>query len=124
MKSLASGRIACAQTILKPWGYEKIFAHTEKYAGKILHINPGHRLSKQYHEIKDETIFILSGVLRLYVNDVEIAHVMSEGQCIRLYPNTIHRFEAPDSGDAVILLEVSTSELDDVVRIEDDYDRK
>ena len=124
MKEISSGKIASAQTVLKPWGYEKIFAHTEKYAGKILHINPGHRLSKQYHKTKDETIFVLSGVLSLYMNGTEVAHVMGEGQCVRLYPGIIHRFEAPESGEAVTLLEVSTSELDDVIRIEDDYGRK
>tara|TARA_R110000744_G_scaffold63869_7_gene131413 strand:- start:1479 stop:1853 length:375 start_codon:yes stop_codon:yes gene_type:complete len=124
MKDLASGRIASVQTTLKPWGYEKIFANTEKYAGKIVCINPGHRLSKQYHKTKDVTIFVLSGILRIYINDVEISHVMSEGQCVRICPGTIHRFEAPENGVGVTLLEASTSELFDVVRIEDDYGRK
>ena len=70
------------------------------------------------------TIFVLSGILRIYINDVEISHVMSEGQCVRICPGTIHRFEAPENGVGVTLLEASTSELFDVVRIEDDYGRK
>ena len=113
-----------AKIILKPWGHEKIFAHTEKYVGKILHINSGHRLSKQYHEIKDETIFVLSGVLKVYINDIETEHILTEGQSLRIFPGMIHRFESPKRFDTpAILLEVSTPELDDVVRLKDDYER-
>jgi len=110
--------------ILKPWGHEKIFAHTKKYVGKILHINPGHRLSKQYHEIKDETIFVLSGVLKAYINDAETEYILTEGQSLRVFPGMIHRFESSEDVDLpTILLEVSTPELDDVVRLKDDYER-
>ena len=109
--------------VKKPWGYEKIWAHTDKYVGKIISINPGHRLSKQYHQVKDETIHILSGVLRVYMNDLEFMHMMYEGDCLHIEPGTIHRFEAPEGYAPVVLLEASTPELDDVVRIEDDYDR-
>ena len=112
-----------AKIVSKPWGHERIFAHTDKYVGKVLHIDPGHRLSKQYHEIKDETIFVLSGTLEAYLGDEESKHIMTEGQCLRVPPKTIHRFEAPKGGEPVVLLEVSTPELDDVVRLEDDYER-
>ena len=122
-RELGSGKIASAEVILKPWGWEKLWAHTDKYVGKILHINPGHRLSKQYHNVKDETIFVMSGVLKLYTTEHEIEHTMSEGMSCRIQPNTIHRFEAPEGGEPVVLLEASTPELDDVVRLEDDYNR-
>jgi len=115
--------LGIAKVVPKPWGHERIFAHTDKYVGKILHIDPGHRLSKQYHEIKDETIFVFSGVLEAYVGDEETRHIMIEGQFLRIRPGTIHRFEAPKSGEPVVLLEVSTPELDDVVRLKDDYER-
>lgn len=124
MKDLASGRIVTAQTILTPWGYEKILAKAGTYAGKIIHINAGHRLSKKYHKTRDKTVFVLSGVLSLSINDVEISHVMSDGQCVRIAPGMIHRFEAPKNGLPVVLLEISTPELEDVVRLQDDYDRK
>ena len=121
--SLYKGKITNAETILKPWGWEKLWAYSDNYVGKILHINPGHRLSLQYHEVKDETIHVLSGVLLLYMNEFQIEHTLSAGMSVRIHPNTIHRFEAPADGDPVVLLEASTPELDDVVRIEDDYNR-
>ena len=112
-----------AEVILKPWGWEKIWAHTDKYVGKILHINPGHRLSLQYHEVKDETIHVLSGILKVYSTKLQIEHTMSEGMSWHITPGQIHRFEAPEGGEPVVLLEVSTPELDDVVRLKDDYNR-
>jgi len=120
---LYSGKITNAETILKPWGWEKLWAFSDKYVGKILHINPGHRLSLQYHEVKDETIHVLSGVLKLYMNRYQVEHTLSAGMSLRIQPNTIHRFEAPEDGEPVVLLEASTPELDDVVRLEDDYNR-
>tara|TARA_R100000808_G_C2035391_1_gene77349 strand:- start:57 stop:449 length:393 start_codon:yes stop_codon:yes gene_type:complete len=120
---LYEGKIANAEVILKPWGWEKIWAHTDKYVGKILHINPGHRLSVQYHEVKDETIHVLSGILLLYTTKLQVEHTLSAGMSLRIFPGDIHRFEAPANGEPVVLLEASTPELDDVVRIEDDYDR-
>ena len=112
-----------AQVIIKPWGWEKVWAHTEKYVGKILHINPGHRLSVQYHEVKDETIHVLSGILMLYTTEFQIEHTLTPGMSLRIKPGQIHRFEALLGGDPVVLLEASTPELDDVVRLEDDYSR-
>ena len=120
---LYEGKITNAGVTLKPWGWEKIWAFSDNYVGKILHINPGHRLSLQYHETKDETIHVLSGVLLLYLNKFQIKHTLSAGQSLRIPPKTIHRFEAPANGEPAVLLEASTPELNDVIRLEDDYDR-
>tara|TARA_B100000424_G_C22945012_1_gene502923 strand:+ start:5521 stop:5868 length:348 start_codon:yes stop_codon:yes gene_type:complete len=112
-----------SKRIEKPWGYEDIFAHTSYYVGKILFINKGHRLSRQYHEVKDETIYVISGALELQVGRQDNCTVLklSEGESFHVTPGTVHRFCAP-YGD-VKLMEVSTPELDDVVRLEDDYGR-
>ncbi|HTO86470.1 MAG TPA: cupin domain-containing protein [Thermoanaerobaculia bacterium] len=106
----------------KPWGHELVFAETERYAGKILHIDPGHRLSLQYHERKDETLYVLSGEVYL---SVEVDSVMRElklqpGESYRIRPGVRHRLRA----EAVCeLVEVSSPELSDVVRLEDAYGR-
>ena len=107
----------------KPWGHEIRWAVNDKYLGKILHISRGHQLSRQYHEVKDETIYVLSGVLVLELGKDPIEKkILSEGESYRITPNTIHRFIAPP--DCVVdLIEVSTPEIDDVVRVEDDYGR-
>jgi mannose-6-phosphate isomerase-like protein (cupin superfamily) len=108
----------------KPWGHEIIWAETAAYVGKLLVIEPGHRLSLQYHEIKDESILVQEGILRLHLEDdtgamgVEDLHV---GEHRHVAPMRIHRFEALDA--RVQLIEVSTPELDDVVRVEDDFGR-
>ena len=112
--------------IEKPWGYEEIWAQTEDYVGKILHINEGHRLSLQYHQEKEETIRVLSGVLEVVYSsrrDGELkTHIMREGEYFHIYPLMIHRFCASQGTD-VDLVEVSTNYLEDVERIEDDYSR-
>ena len=107
----------------KPWGHELIWAETEHYVGKILHIRAGHALSLQYHERKDETIHVLRGTLRFVagpsadaVEDVQLA----EGDSFRVTPGTVHRMIAVTDTD---LLEASTVHLDDVVRLEDRYGR-
>lgn len=109
----------------KPWGHEEIIVHTDKYVMKKLWINEGQRLSRQFHVKKDETIFVSKGtlLLDLSTNDLE-SNVMKleEGQSWRIVPKTIHRFTAP-SDRPVELFEVSTPELDDVVRLSDDYGR-
>jgi len=111
------------RTVQKPWGKEEIWAETPKYVGKYLYITEGHRLSKQYHEIKEETIRVLSGTLLLELGtgtDLVEMH-LNPGDVYHVTPKTVHRFSAPMKD--VILVEVSTPELDDVVRISDDYSR-
>jgi len=107
----------------KPWGYELIWAHTDRYVGKILKINAGNALSYQFHRVKDETIYVLSGTLRLHHSQDDgpaSAIELGPGSVFHIRPGLRHRFEAV--GD-VELLEASTPELDDVVRLEDRYGR-
>ncbi len=108
------------QRIEKPWGYEIIWAETLDYVGKLLHINAGHRLSKQYHQIKEETVYVLKGVLCNYEDDGSITKVLP-GDALHICVGQIHRFGANES--YVELIEVSTPYLDDVVRLGDDYGR-
>jgi mannose-6-phosphate isomerase len=110
------------QIVEKPWGHEIIWAHTERYVGKILHINKGESLSYQYHVVKDETIRLLSGVLEM---DIETSGErrkvqLAPGECLHIVPQMKHRMIAIEDCDVV---EVSTPELDDVVRLEDRYGR-
>ena len=110
------------QKVEKPWGYELIWAHTERYVGKILHIKKGESLSYQYHVVKDETIRLLSGVLDM---DIEIDGkadklTLKPGESLHITPGMKHRMIAVEDCD---VLEVSTPELDDVVRLEDRYGR-
>jgi mannose-6-phosphate isomerase len=107
--------------IEKPWGFEIIWAKTESYVGKLIHINAGHRLSKQYHETKEETVYVTKGVLYNYENDGSITKVFP-GNSFHVNVGQIHRFGATYS--SVEIIEVSTPHLDDVVRIEDDYKRE
>ena len=104
----------------KPWGFEVVWAETDKYVGKLLHINAGHRLSKQYHEIKEETVYVVKGVLYNYEGDGSITKVYP-GEALHVHIGQVHRFGANES--FVEVIEVSTPYLDDVVRLEDDYDR-
>jgi len=107
----------------KPWGHETIWAHTDQYVGKILHINAGHALSVQYHNVKDETVYLLSGQLiyRIWENDQPRNVELKIGDAYRVTPNTIHQMEAVTDCD---ILEASTPHLDDVVRLEDRYGRQ
>jgi len=107
----------------KPWGYELIWAHTERYVGKILHIESSHQLSYQYHQQKDETIHVLSGELELEVATAEGPRQtvrLQAGETFHIPPGLRHRMTAIETCD---VLEVSTPELDDVVRLEDRYGR-
>jgi mannose-6-phosphate isomerase len=110
-------------TVPKPWGHETIWAHTDRYVGKILHINAGHALSVQYHNTKDETVYLLSGELiyRVKIGDKLDDVRLKPGQSFRICPGTVHQMEAITDCD---ILEVSTSELDDVVRLQDRYGRE
>jgi mannose-6-phosphate isomerase-like protein (cupin superfamily) len=106
----------------KPWGYELIFAKTDRYVGKILHINRGESLSLQYHEIKEETLFVVAGELKLTIEvDGDRRDLpLRAGEAFHITPRMIHRMEAIEDTDVA---EVSTPELDDVVRLEDRYGR-
>lgn len=107
----------------KPWGYEIIWAHTDRYVGKILHVTAGHALSLQYHERKDETIYLLSGRMKFFagpsVEDLKEV-TLNAGESFHVTVGTVHRMEAITDVD---ILEASTPELDDVVRLEDRYGR-
>lgn len=106
----------------KPWGHELIWARTERYVGKILHVRAGESLSLQYHEQKEETLLLLSGSVRLTLRDGDEGRVitMEPGDAYHVPPRVVHRIEALEDAD---LAEVSTPELDDVVRLEDRYGR-
>ena len=107
----------------KPWGHETIWAHTDRYCGKILHIKAGHALSVQYHDRKDETIYLLSGEMIYWVQvDGELRDMkVRVGEAFRITPGTVHYMEAITDCD---VLEASTPELDDVVRLKDRYGRE
>lgn len=112
-----------SKIVEKPWGYERIWAETEEYVGKILHIKAGEALSLQYHEVKDETIHLYTGELLFYVGKVEeeLEQVkLLPGESFHIAPGTVHRMVAVTDCD---LLEVSTPHLQDVVRLEDRYGR-
>lgn len=109
--------------IEKPWGYELVWAHTDRYVGKILHIERGEALSLQYHRVKDETLHVLSGALELQIGDTDDALEalqLRPGESIHLPPGRRHRLTALETCD---VLEASTTELDDVVRLADRYGR-
>ena len=106
----------------KPWGYELHWARTERYVGKLIHVNKGHALSLQYHNQKDETIYLWSGKL-LFEMEVDgrlTGREMAPGEAVHITPRTVHRMTALEDAD---IFEVSTPELLDVVRIEDRYGR-
>ena len=150
-----SGRVDIT-TVPKPWGHETIWAKTDRYVGKILHIKAGHALSVQYHNVKDETVLLLSGQMKYWValdsraqsaetrgamatgphrtagtgeTPVAARHPIPDmtdvrlqvGDAFRITPGTIHYMEAITDCD---ILEVSTPELDDVVRLKDRYGRE
>jgi quercetin dioxygenase-like cupin family protein len=106
----------------KPWGHEVIWARTDRYVGKILHVEAGHVLSLQYHNKKDESIYVLSGeiVLRLQQGETLIERRLTQGEAFHIVPKVVHQFEAVVTSD---LLEASTPEIDDVVRLQDRYGR-
>ena len=107
----------------KPWGHELIWAHTERYVGKILHIKKGERLSLQYHQQKDETVMVLTGRMEFeHFEDGEPPRsvVLEPLQPFHIHTGLRHRMIALEDTDVV---EVSTTELDDVVRLEDKYGR-
>ncbi len=115
---------AAGKRVEKPWGFEVWFVVTDRYAGKILHIDAGEQLSLQYHERKDEAIWVLTGELELELDDADgnlVVHRLQPGESQRILPHQRHRMRAVTQ--PVELCEVSTPELDDVVRLRDRYGR-
>jgi quercetin dioxygenase-like cupin family protein len=109
--------------VAKPWGHEWIWTKTDRYVGKILHIRAGEALSLQYHRVKDETIMVLSGLLRLeFFAEGEAPHVLIAGPQVpfHIVPGLRHRMTALEDTE---VMEVSTPELDEVVRLDDRYGR-
>jgi mannose-6-phosphate isomerase-like protein (cupin superfamily) len=108
----------------KPWGHELWWAHTDRYVGKLLHVKAGHQLSLQYHERKDETIHLWRGELRLVLDERNgeglVERVLGVGESYRVRPGVVHRMIAVTDCD---ILEASTPEVEDVVRLEDRYGR-
>ena len=105
------------KTVEKPWGKEIWFAQTDKYVGKLIYVNQGTRLSLQFHNVKDETLLFLHGVAKVTVGKEER---IVTADTIRITPKTLHRIFAVTD---LVIVEVSTPEVDDVVRVEDDYGR-
>jgi len=106
----------------KPWGYELHWAKTDRYVGKVIHVNKGHALSLQYHNLKDETIFLWSGKILFEIEEDGqlVGREMAPGESVHVTPKTVHRMTAIEDSD---IMEVSTPELHDVVRLEDRYGR-
>ena len=117
-----SGRVKVVK-VAKPWGHETIWAQSDRYVGKILHINAGHELSVQYHNKKDETVHLLSGEIAYRVKNGDVLEDvrLKVGESFRITPGTVHQMVALTDCD---VLEVSTPELDDVVRLSDRYGRE
>ncbi len=109
--------------IEKPWGYELHWAKTDRYVGKVIHVTAGHALSLQYHNLKDETILLWSGRLLFEIGQGDESRTweMVPGERVHISPKTVHRMTAVEDCD---IIEVSTPELDDVVRLEDRYGRE
>jgi len=107
----------------KPWGFEELWANTDKYSAKKITIYPNSRMSLQFHEKKEETIYVCKGTLRIWTSDDDDLFVdLKEGSVFHVEPKSVHRFGS--AGDKQIeIMEVSTSELNDVVRLKDDYGR-
>ncbi|HKG55872.1 MAG TPA: hypothetical protein VKA85_01345 [Candidatus Limnocylindrales bacterium] len=116
--------VRAARRVDKPWGHELIWSLTDRYCGKILVIETGRRLSLQRHVVKDESILVMSGRLRLFLEDeggVVRQSELGPGDHRRVPTGRIHRYEAIERCEIV---EVSTPELDDVIRLEDDFGRE
>jgi mannose-6-phosphate isomerase len=120
---MGKASLATMRRVEKPWGYELIWAETDRYVGKILHINAGQRLSRQYHKKKEETFLVQTGEMDLEIGsgaEIKTIH-MKHLDSFHCPPSTVHRMVAVTDVDVV---EVSTPELDDVVRLEDAYGRE
>jgi mannose-6-phosphate isomerase len=112
------------ERIEKPWGYELVWAHSEQYVGKLIFVRKGEELSLQFHKEKDETIYLHEGKIEIEISEPGVripeSEVVTAGAAFRIRPGVIHRWHALEDS---IVLEASTPELDDVVRLEDRYGR-
>ena len=120
---MAVRRLSATERVEKPWGYELRWAVTDRYVGKILHVNAGQALSLQYHELKDECILVTRGVVQMELDDSQgrlQTHRLEPGDNVRIKPGTRHRMTALEEAE---LFEVSTPEIEDVVRLDDRYGR-
>ena len=107
----------------KPWGYEVLWAQTNDYVAKLMQIRAGHRMSLQYHNKKEETLYVMAGFLIVWESENDDEYItLSPGEVYHVKPGCIHRFGADKTQD-VTLMEVSTNYLEDVVRLKDDYKR-
>jgi quercetin dioxygenase-like cupin family protein len=107
----------------KPWGHELLWASTERYAAKIIHIRQGCRLSLQFHRYKVETLMVVSGLMDLQIEEADgsmVHSLLAPGQVVHIPPGRKHRLSAVETCD---VLETSTSELEDIVRLQDDFGR-
>lgn len=107
----------------KPWGWENRFAITDRYLGKVIHVNRGEMLSLQYHRLKDETIYVVAGVMELQLENDRgelQTHRLTPGDSMRILPGRRHRMIAVEDCE---FFEASSPEIDDVVRLEDKYGR-
>src|SRR6476660_6027676 len=123
MPELPEIKRADSSRVDKPWGYEIRWAMTDHYLGKVLHVNKGEALSLQYHERKDECQYVVSGCVDIELggeDDVLTTHRMRAGDTLHIKPRTRHRITAVEDTD---IFEVSTPEIDDVVRLSDRYGR-
>ena len=112
------------RTVEKPWGHELIWALSDDYCGKVLFVKAGHSLSLQFHRVKDESWYVQSGRAELQLgapgDPILNTEVVGPGACFHFPPGTVHRVKALED---TTILEVSTPQLDDIVRLEDDYGR-
>ena len=123
LESRSAARPVDPRTVAKPWGREVIFAATDRFAGKLIEIHAGERLSVHFHRDKHEMLFLLRGAVRIFAGDDPASldrHNLTAGQAFELPPGTVHRIEAVEDS---LLVEASSPEIDDVVRLSDDYGR-
>jgi len=112
------------ERIEKPWGYELVWAHSENYVGKLIFVRAGEELSLQFHTEKDETVYVQEGKIEIEISEpgvrVPESEVVTAGAAFRIRPGVIHRWRALEDS---VVLEASTPQLDDVVRLDDRYGR-
>lgn len=108
----------------KPWGYELVWAQSERYVGKLIFVRKGEELSLQFHNAKDETIYLQEGKIEIEISEPGVripgSEIVTAGAAFRIRPGVIHRWRALEDS---VVLEASTPEIDDVVRLEDRYGR-